>query len=313
MRYQNEIEEILKISDGFGSKLLNKYYVLKAIYVEGLWKNNDLASLSHKLTNMSTLLKHRNKIVRFVQDFKERENNLTSKFSNFSPPEKTLWVDIQKAILPKLEDSLILLETGYQKLIDLREEVKSILTNSGHCDPTDLLPYLEVGNQDQIAMLQIMFKWVYPNGRSHCSDPKVVETEDTTELPNMSLDSNVIETEGTTELPYMSLDSKVIGTEVPKNDMVTADLNTQDTQLNPKPNPMPKKTITPRHKFKRIKKSGKVQKIQSPGVHKMEFNPPHKLADSQNTPMKSPNISCDSTVPDTGIPKSNSSKMVLEV
>ena len=45
----------------------------------------------------------------------------------------------------------------------------------------------------------------------------------------------------------------------------------------------------------------------------MKFKPSHKIADSQNTPIKSPNISCDSTVPDTGIPKSDSSKMVLEV
>ena len=45
------------------------------------------------------------------------------------------------------------------------------------CDLTDLLPYLEVGNQDQIAALQIMLPWVYPNDRSHCSDPKVIETE----------------------------------------------------------------------------------------------------------------------------------------
>ena len=45
----------------------------------------------------------------------------------------------------------------------------------------------------------------------------------------------------------------------------------------------------------------------------MKFNPSHKIADNQNTPIKSPNISCDSTVPDTGIPKSDGSKMVLEV
>ena len=35
---------------------------------------------------------------------------------------------------------------------------------------------------------------------------------------------------------------------------------------------MPKKNITPRYKFKKIKKGGKVQKIQSTGVHKMKFN-----------------------------------------
>ena len=181
----------------------------------------------------------------------------------------------------------------------MREEVKATLIACGHCDPAYFLPYLEVGNQDQVAMLQILLQWVYPNGRSHCSNPKVIETEATTEATN--------------ELPNMSLDSEVIETEARKNDMVTVDLNTQDTQLNPKPNPMPKKTMTPRYKFKRIKKGGKVQKIQFPGIHKMKFKPPHKITDSQNTPIKSPNISCDSTVPDTGIPKSDSSKMVLEV
>ena len=64
---------------------------------------------------------------------------------------------------------------------------------------------------------------------------------------------------------------------------------------------------------KKIRKNGKFQKIQSPGGHKMKFKPSHKITDSQNTPIKSPNISCDSTVPVTGIPKSDSSKMVLEV
>ena len=100
---------------------------------------------------------------------------------------------------------------------------------------------------------------------------------------------------------------------VPKNDMMTVNLNSRDTQLNPKPNPVPRKTMTPRCKYKRIKKSGKVQKIQSPGVHKMKFKPSHKNTDSQNTPIESPNISCDSTALDAGISKSDSTKMVLEV
>ena len=34
--------------------------------------------------------------------------------------------------------------------------------------------------------------------------------------------------------------------------------------------------MTPRHKFKRIKKNGKVQTIQSPGVLKMKFKPSHR-------------------------------------
>ena len=125
----------------------------------------------------------------------------------------------------------------------------------------------------------------------------------------MTSDSNVIETEASAELPNMSPDSNVIETEAPMNDMITVDLKTQDTQ----PNPMPRKTMIPRYKFKRIKKGGKVQKIQFPGVHKRMFKPSHKITDGQNTPIKSPNISCDSTVLDTGIPKSDSSKIVLEV
>ena len=50
----------------------------------------------------------------------------------------------------------------------------------------------------------------------------------------------------------MSPDPKIIGTEAPKNDMVTVNLNNQVTLLNPNPNPM--KTVTPKSKFKRIKK-----------------------------------------------------------
>ena len=214
----------------------------------------------------------------------------------------------------------------------MRKEVKATLIACGYCDPAYFLPYLEEGNQDQIGALKLLLQWIYPNGRSHCSNPTVIETESTTEatteLPNMPLDSKVIENEApkndmvTVDLKTQDtqldpnqkpMPENVIESEAPKNDMVTVDLNAQDTQLNPKPNPMPKKTMIPKYKFKRIKKGGKVQKIQSPGVHKMNFNPSHKITDSQNTPIKSPNIPCDSTVPDSGIPKGDSSKMVLEV
>ena len=112
-------------------------------------------------------------------------------------------------------------------------------------------------------------------------DSNGIETEATskasTELPNMSPDSNVIETEATTkastESPNISPDSNVIENETLKSDMITVDLKNQGTQLNSNPNPMPKRTKTPRYKFKKIKKGGKVQKIQSPGVHKMKSKP----------------------------------------
>ena len=104
---------------------------------------------------------------------------------------------------------------------------------------------------------------MHPNGRENHivsgSSNNIVKnqnstTEASTELPNMSPDSNVIETEATTEAstesPNTSPDS-VIENEAPKSDMITVDLKTQCTQLNPNPksNPMPKKTMTPRYKF----------------------------------------------------------------
>ena len=240
MRYQNEIAEILRISEEFGSKIKNKYTVLQAIYREQNWKNNDLASLGQKLASMSTLFKLRNEIARFIQDLERKNKNLDSKFSKGTVSEHSSWVEVQKAILPSVEESITLLDIVSHKVRQLKDEVESILMTSGHYDPADLSPYLEKDNQDKLIMLKIILKLLHPNGRSHFSDSKVIETE------------------------------------APKNDMTTVDLKTQDTQLNSKQNPMPKKTMTPRYKFKRIKKGSKVQKNQSPGVHKMKFKPSHR-------------------------------------
>ena len=251
MRYKNEIEGILKISEEFGSKTLNKYHILQAIYGKESWKNKDLASLSHKLANMSILFKQSNEIGRFVQDLQKKVEILDSKFCKGTAADKTLWDEVQKAILPKVEDSSKLLEIGSHKFKQLKEEVESILMTSGHYDPADLSPYLEKDNQDQLIMLKIILKLLHPNGRSHCSDSNIIETEATTEVstesPNMSPDSNVLETKATTkattELPNMSPDSNVIETEAPKSDMINVDLKTQDTPLDPKQNLMAKKVI----------------------------------------------------------------------
>ena len=195
-------------------------------------------------------------------------------------PDETVLAKFQEKILTQLAELReIQLDIYNVRIEQLREEVKATLIACGPCDPAYFLPYLEVGNQDQVATLQILLQLVYPNGRSHCSNPKAIETEATTEatkeLPNMSLDSEVIETEApkndmiTVDLKTQDtkldpkqkpIPEKVTESEAPKNDMVTVDLTTHDTQPNPKPNPMPKKTMTPRYKFKRIKKGGKVKK-----------------------------------------------------
>ena len=333
MRHQKEIEGIFRVLHEFDSGIKDKYDVLNNLNWEGNRKNNELASLGHILACMNALFQLRDGTFMLISRLSKI--HMADSDEDIDPctiPELTFRVNVHKKVLQKLDESKNLTDICSQKLMDLGEEVRSILTNSGHCDPTDLYPHLERGNQDQIVILNMISEWIYPSGRSHCSNPTVIETESTTEatteLPNMRLDSKVIENEApknnmiTVDLKTQDtqpdpkqkpIPEKVTESEAPKNDMVTVDLNTHDTQLNPKPNPMPKKTMTPRYKFKRIKKGGKVQKIQFPGVHKMKFNPPHEITDSQNTPIKSPNISGDSTVPDTGIPKSDSSKMVLEV
>ena len=131
--------------------------------------------------------------------------------------------------MSNVEDSSTLFEIGSHKFKQLRDEVESILTNSGHFDPADLDPYLEKGSQDQMVMLKMILEWIYPNDREN-------------HIASRSSHNTVENQNSTNELPSMSPDPKIIGTEAPKNDIVTANLNNQVTQLNPGPNP--KKTDT---------------------------------------------------------------------
>ena len=105
---------------------------------------------------MSTLFKLSNEIGRFVQDLERKNKTLDSKFSKGTVPEHTLWVEVQKAILPCVEESITLLDIVSHKLRQLKDEVESILMTSGHYDPADLSPYLEKDNQDQLIMLKII-------------------------------------------------------------------------------------------------------------------------------------------------------------
>ena len=328
MRHQKEIEGIFRVLHEFDSRIKDKYDVLNNLNWEGNRNNNGLASLGHILASMDALFKLRDETFMFISRLSKI--HMAASDEDIDPctiPELTFRVKVHKKVLQKMDESKYLTDICSQKLMDLREEVRSILTNSGHCDPTDLYPHLEKGNQDQIVILNMILEWMYPNGRENhivvgSSHNTAQNQNSTNELPNMSLDSKGIENEAakndiTVDLKTQDtqldpkqkpIPEKVIETEAPKDDM-TVDLNT----LDPKPNPMPPKTITPRYKFKRIKKGGKVKKIKLSGVHKMKFKPSHKIKDSQNTPIKSPNIACDSTALDTEIPKSDSSKMVLEV
>ena len=209
---------------------------------------------------------------------------MRANFSDFSAPERTLWANVQKAVQHELEDSSQILESGTHIFHSLRMDVESILTNSGHCDLADLYPYIEKDSQDQILILKVILDMMYPNGREN--HIVVGSSHDTAKTQNP-----------TNESPNMSLDSDVIETEAPKNDMVTVDLNTQDTQLNPNPNPIPKSDSSKmilevqdtkqNYKTKALKmskgsmrqmslikrrgKCGKVRKIQTPRIYKKKL------------------------------------------
>ena len=100
---------------------------------------------------------------------------MDSKFSKGTVSEHTLWVEVQKAILPYVEEPITLLDISSHKFKQLREEAESILMTSGHYDPTDLSPYLEKDNQDQLIMLKIILKLLHPNGGHTAVTPRLLK------------------------------------------------------------------------------------------------------------------------------------------
>ena len=261
---QNEIlprnRNPFRISQAYDNNTKALHDVLSNLRWEGNWESNDLASLGHKITQLAAFTRLRNETTKFVLN-SYQYGKVYSEVCNKLPgiPDKTLPADFQEKILTQLRESNIQFDIYNVRIKQLKEEVKATLIACGHCDLSDLLPYLEVGNQDQIDMLQIMLQWVYPNGKSCCNkDPvgsvsshKITDSQNTPiKSPNISCDSTVldtgipksdstkmdlevqdttqnpmpqkvIESEATTELPNMSFDSKVIESEAPKDDMIT--------------------------------------------------------------------------------------------
>ena len=82
-------------------------------------------------------------------------------------PELTFRIKVHQKVLQRLVESRNITDICSQKLMDLGEEVRSILTNSGHCDPTDLYSHLEKVNQDQIVILNMILEGIYPNGKEN--------------------------------------------------------------------------------------------------------------------------------------------------
>ena len=204
MRYCQEIEKNLRISQEYDNNTKALHDVLSNLKWEGNWESNDLTSLGHKLTQLAALARLRNEATKFILNCYQHAkvySEVCKKHSGI--PEKTLPADFEEKICTQLPESYIQYDTSNVRIKQLKEEVKATLIACGHCDLSDLLPYLEVGNKDQIDMLQIMLQWVYPNGKSSCnkdsvgsvSSHKITDSQNTPiKSPNISCDSTVLDT-----------------------------------------------------------------------------------------------------------------------
>ena len=225
MRYCQEIETLFRISQMYDNNTKALHDVLSNLKWEGNWESNDLASLGHKLTQMVAFARLRHETTKFVLN-SHQYGKVYSEVCNKHPgiPDKTLPADFQEKILTQLRGSDIQVDIYNVKFEQLKKEVTATLIACGHCDLSDLLPYLEVGNKDQIDMLQIMLQWVYPNGKSCCNKD-----------PVGSVSSHKITDSQITPIksPITSCDSTVLDTGIPNSESTKMDLEVQETTQNP--------------------------------------------------------------------------------
>ena len=160
MRYY---QDFLRISQEYYNYTNATHDVLLNLNWEGNWKSNDLTSLGHKLTQLVALCRLRNETFKFVLNCSQvgKVDSKVCKEPSVTP-DKTLLANFWEKILTQLTESEIQLDIYNVRVKQLREGIKATLIACGHCDLTDLLSYLEMGNQDKIAALQILLTMGLP-------------------------------------------------------------------------------------------------------------------------------------------------------
>ena len=66
MRYHQDLEDLLRISQEYDNNTKTIHDVLLNLNWEGNWKSNDLTSLGHKLTQWVALSRLRNETIKFL-------------------------------------------------------------------------------------------------------------------------------------------------------------------------------------------------------------------------------------------------------
>ena len=122
MRYYQEIEDLLRISQEYDSKTKTIHDVLLNLNLEGNWKNNDLASLGHKHTKIATLCKLRNETIQFVLKISQvgKADSRVCKEPSVVP-DNTFLANFQEKLLSQLKESKIQVDTYSAKLRQLWE------------------------------------------------------------------------------------------------------------------------------------------------------------------------------------------------
>ena len=111
MRYCQEIENLLRISQAYDNNTKALHDVFSNLKWEGNWESNDLASLGHKLTQMVALARLRNETIKFVLNCYQHGkvySEVCKKHSGI--PDKTFPANFEEKILTQLTDSKIQLD-----------------------------------------------------------------------------------------------------------------------------------------------------------------------------------------------------------
>ena len=102
MRYQKEIEGILRVLHEFDSRTKDKYDVLNNLNWEGNRKNNELASLGHILASMNALFRLRDETFKFVSRIsKIHRADSHEDMNRCTIPELTFRAKVHKKVLQK--------------------------------------------------------------------------------------------------------------------------------------------------------------------------------------------------------------------
>ena len=253
MRYKKEFEYISETIEKLNVTITNQSETLLILAEDDSDNDNGkgLTLLGHKLSHFWNLYKHHGQNMAFQLELDTVFNHVVSKLSqeSLTEVECSLLSQQAKMLVPLLKAKLSVGLWIEESFNQLRDAIGSMVSTNGCYDINHLTPYLEKGHIGQKLSLMSILNELCPDNATHafpkcganCSNNELISPSPT----HAAEPSNVISTS------------------------TKADLFGEK-----------KAPISELSESKKIRKNGKVQKIQSPGVHNIKFKPSHKITDS---------------------------------